>query len=508
MQYFDETTEQWHLQLRKQMDEKISQLQTHENTSPSSHLRYSSTNPQDKEALVALYSTTNGKYWFNSTRWMKGDPCDDGWHGLYCINGRVLQINLVYNNMSGPLPAKLAQADMLQVLRLYSNKLIGTIPTEILQMKSLQILDLVDNQITGALPDAISMPNLTSLILYLNQIKGSIPSQWDTPQLEILEVSSNKLVGSIPDLSACSELTILTVSRNSLTGELPSSLGSLEKLQQLWTFNNNFNKPQIPSSWKGMMSLQNLQIDGLYGEIPSFIGDSLSMLTELALINGNLTGQFDPGLCNLQHIEGLQLFQNQLSGLLPTCICDLISLTELELSDNGFTGSIPFCLGSLSELTLLYLSRNNLSGILPTSIGSLAKLQIMDVSSNLLTGPVPSTFAGLTEIVGFALSYNKLYELENGLEPLYDRIKDYSCGLYSNPWSCPLPSSVPTSCGAQCSKCNTGSQHTYCSTCVGDNNCGWCNEGPNCLEGSASGPYSVYRCSSHDWSFGSASSCP
>ena len=504
MQYFNEVTAKWHQQLHREMDQKVRHLQVHNKFALSTHRHYSTTNPKDKEAMVALYSATNGQYWFNNTRWMRGDPCDDQWYGLYCIGGRVLQINMAFNNMTGELPAKLAQADMLQVVRLYSNELTGTIPSEILKMTSLQILDLDANQLTGTLPNSISMPNLTSLILYQNQMKGDLPSQWDMPQLQILEVSSNFFTGDFPNVSGCSNLQILVASRNNISGRFPSSLGMLQNLKQLWLFVNNFNKPEIPNSWVGLTSLQDIELDGVSGKLPSYIGEAWKKLEHLVMTDGTLLGQFDSALCNLQQLQDIRLFENALSGTLPTCICELRSLINLQLSDNQFSGSIPYCLGSLSELEVLYLSRNFLSGILPTSIGSLNKLQIMDVSSNSLTGTVPSTYAGLTEIVGFALCYNKLYKLENGLEPLYDRIKGYSCELYDNPWSCPLPSDVPDSCKAQCSKCNTGSQHTECSECVADSNCGWCNEGPNCLQGSSSGPYG-YQCSSKDWSYGSCS---
>jgi Leucine-rich repeat (LRR) protein len=332
-------------------------------------------------------------------------------------------------------------------------------------------------------------------------MEGGFPDLIETPQLQTLEISSNHFVGDFPDVSNCKKLQILVASNNNFTGEYPSDIGSLQSLQKLWLFNNQFDKPQIPTSWSGLVSIQDLQLNGVSGELPSYIGQSWTNLVHLVIINGELTGEFDTGICNCQQLQDLRLFGNRLSGELPLCICVSRTIQIFEISDNQLTGSIPYCIGSISGLTTFYLSRNNLTGTLPVSIGSLSKLEIMDLSSNAITGTVPSSFAGLTEVVGFSLCYNKLYELENGLEPLYDRIKGYSCELYNNPWSCPLPSNVPASCGAECSKCNTGSQHTDCSDCVGDANCGWCSEGPNCLEGTSSGPY-AYQCKPGDWQFG------
>ena len=498
-QYFSKVTAEWHQKLRKSLDEKALNLRPSYH-SPAS--RPTTTDSGDKAAMEALYTATNGPTWVNNTGWMKGDPCNPLWHGLYCAGGRILQINLVYNNMTGSLPAKLAEATTLQVARFYSNFLTGPLPQEILQMKSLQILDVNDNEITGPFPGSVIMPNLTDLILYKNQIKGTFPDLTETPMLQTLEISSNIFMGDFPDISRCTKLQILIASNNNFTGNFPGNMQSLSGLQQFWLFNNQFDKAEIPESWSSLVSLTDVQLSGVSGELPSYIGQVWTNLVHLVMIDGDLTGEFDTGLCSLHQLQDLRLFGNRLSGQLPTCLCDMSSVQTFEMSDNQLTGSIPYCIGSLTELATFYLSRNNLTGTLPESIGSLAKLEIMDLSSNAITGTVPSSYAGLTGIVGFSLCYNKLYKLEPGLEPLYDRIKGFSCELYNNPWSCPLPTDVPANCQATCSKCNTGSKRTDCSECVADADCGWCNEGPNCLEGSQSGPY-VYVCKSGDWSYGS-----
>ncbi len=468
------------------------------------------TNPNDLEALKALYSATNGDSWVNSTGWLKGDPCQDLWHGLYCIDGRVIQINLVYNKMTGSLPAELAKADALQVLRLYDNQIGGSIPVDLFKMKSVQQLLLEGNQFTGELPDTISMPNLTQISLYQNALKGSVPSVWDTPQLEVIELSSNIFTGYLPDsIGKLSKLTNLVLSRNNLTGTFPSSWGSLSSLQQLWLFLNQFSKPTLPSSWSGMKSLQDVEIDGLTGELPAWIGSGWSQLQHLVLTTGSLHGAFPSSLCSLSELQDLRLFQNSLSGELPECLCSLTALQYLELSDNQFTGSIPDCIGSLTVLIDLYLSRNNLTGTLPSSVGQLHSMEVFDVSSNGLYGNVPSTINNLASVtVGFSICYNKFSAIDDGLEDFFKHIQGYSCNMYDNPWSCPLPSVVPKACGAVCSQCNSGNQHTSCTDCVASSNCGWCSEGPNCLEGSGVGPDTVYKCQSGDWTYGSASTCP
>ena len=471
------------------------------------------TNPQDKVILERFYSSTDGNNWANNSGWMKGDPCMDYWYGIYCSeSGRVLQINLVYNLLSGRLPTDLGRLDQLQVLRLYSNNIGGTIVSELFSMDSLEELDLEDNQISGSLPSAVEMSNITIINLYQNKLSGNIPRVWNTPKLTTLSLSSNMLEGSLPpSIGQITTLKVFVASRNTLTGTFPDEYGQLSNLQQLWLFSNNFNGSRIPTSWAGMSSLTSIELDGIHGDFPQFIGKSWPNLVTLVIVDGFMTGEFPESLCDLKYLQDLLLYNNSLKGDLPNCICNLPpSLSNLELSDNQFTGSIPDCLDSIHNLTNFILSRNNLSGLLPRSLGNCKLLEVIDVSGNGIYGSIPATYANLQGItVQLAVNYNKLSTVENGLENFFDFIKGYSCLMYNNPWDCPLPSFVPKECQATCSSCNSGSKHTSCVNCIADNDCGWCNEGGNCLEGSSSeGPDNYYPCKTSDWIYGSTAHCP
>ena len=466
------------------------------------------TNPQDKAALVAFYHSTSGNQWANNSGWLKGDPCQDGWLGVYCSEeGRVLELTLVYNLIGGWLPPEMTQMDALQVLRLYSNNIGGKIPPGMFSMRALQVFDINYNQLNGSLPDTISMPSLTDLILYDNQLTGTLPTTWNTPKIQVINLADNILKGTLPPAIGRLKVTQLLVSNNRLGGSLPEEYGSLNNLQQLWMFGNMFDNAQLPPSWSGMTSMRSFEADMLNGPIPSWIGSNWVEVEVLIIVDGKLRGEFPPSLCELKKVQHLHLFNNSLNGELPDCICNLPqSLQSLQMSDNNFTGSIPECIGNLN-LTDLHLSRNSFSGLLPRSIGNLRHLELLDVSGNNLYGSVPSTYVNLKGVtVLFALCYNKLSGIEDGLGPYLNFVKDYQCLLYDNPWNCPLPSFVPKECQATCSYCNSGDRHTSCSTCVAAD-CGWCNEGPNCLPGSSSGPEDS-NCKNSDWTFGSASSCP
>ena len=258
-----------------------------------------------------------------------------------------------------------------------------------------------------------------------------------------------------------------------------------------------------------MKSLQEIQADGLTGEFPSWIGQSWPDLHVLVLVAGKLTGQIPESICDCRGLQIFRVFNNSMTGTIPRCTCDLRKLTDIELSDNAFTGSIPDCIGDIPGIENLVISRTNVNGNFPESIGNLRNLSLFDISSNMMTGSIPNTINNLPEIAGFFISYNKFSTVESGLGNFFNRIKQYGCGFYSNPWSCPISSEVPKECQAECSKCNSDDKHDYCSSCIKDSDCGWCNEGPNCLEGSQDGPENIYKCLTNDWTYGgSDSSCP
>ena len=491
---------EFHAELKQRHDKVAATLHSH--SKPS----YKATNPDDIQALKALYSSTKGDKWNNNTGWLKGDPCGNPfWYGIYCINGRVLQINLVDNQLDGKIPAELAKASALQVVRFYSNFLTGSIPEEIFTMQSLQIFDANNNQLSGELPSTISMANLTDLVLYANKIFGELPS-FNSPMLQTLELSSNQFTGQLSDgLSQNTGLKELVVSRNMLTGTLPSSYGAFRKMQRLWTFYNNFNRPTIPDSWRSMTAMQEVQADQLYGPMPDWLGDWRD-LQLLILVNGGLTGNFPSSICDSTKLQIFRIFNNSLTGQVPRCICTFPALTDIEISDNQFTGPVPDCIGQVTSLVSIFFSRNNFSGEFPSSVGGLVHLETLDVSSNDMCGTIPNSINNLNvEIAEFAISYNKFSTIQDGMEDFFNRIKDYGCEFYGNPWSCPLPSEVPKECGAQCSKCNSGAMHSDCNSCIKQDGCGWCNECPNCLEGQSSGPYQIYHC--QEWTYGS-NNCP
>ncbi|CAN6289929.1 unnamed protein product [Urochloa humidicola] len=160
----------------------------------------------DGEALLAFKkAVTNSDGVFLNWREQDADPCN--WKGVGCDNHskRVINLNLAYHRLVGPIPSEIGRLNQLQTLLLQGNSLYGSLPPELGNCTKLQ-----------------------QLYLQGNYLSGNIPSEYgDLVELEALDLSSNTLSGSIPhSLDKLSKLTSFNVSMNFLTGAIPSS-GSL-----------------------------------------------------------------------------------------------------------------------------------------------------------------------------------------------------------------------------------------------------------------------------------------
>ena len=93
--------------------------------------RAQSVNADDRAALKALYTATAGANWTTSTGWDAIDTTTDlgTLHGVTVdFEGRVTELNLSSNNLSGRLPVELGKLTSLTALLLNDNRLTGPIP--------------------------------------------------------------------------------------------------------------------------------------------------------------------------------------------------------------------------------------------------------------------------------------------------------------------------------------------------------------------------------------------
>ena len=106
----------------------------------------------DRDALIALYEATNGPGWKNNSGWTEAGSLEH-WYGVRVdFRGRVIEIDLPRNGLSGHLPRELVALSELQALRLDQNKLTSLIPPELGSLSELNVLTLHENQFSGPIP--------------------------------------------------------------------------------------------------------------------------------------------------------------------------------------------------------------------------------------------------------------------------------------------------------------------------------------------------------------------
>uniref|UniRef100_A0A0E0HGM8 Receptor kinase-like protein Xa21 n=1 Tax=Oryza nivara TaxID=4536 RepID=A0A0E0HGM8_ORYNI len=327
---------------------------------------------------------------------------------------KLQQLQLSINNLTGAIPASLANISSLNVLSCVYNHIEGNIPNEFAKLPNLQTLYVGSNQLSGSFPQVLlNLSTLINLSLGLNHLSGEVPSNLGSalPNLEIFELPVNFFHGRIPSsLTNASNLYFLELSNNNFTGLVPRTIGELNKLQML---NLEWNQLQAhrEQDWEFLQSLGNcteLQVfsmtgNRLQGHVPSSLGNLSDQLQELHLAESKLSG-----IANLQNLIIVALGANQFTGVLPEWLGTIKTLQKVSLGSNLFTGAIPSSFSNLSQLGELYLDSNQLVGQLPPSFGTLPILQVLIVSNNNLHGSIPKEIFRIPTIVQINLSFNNL----------------------------------------------------------------------------------------------------
>ncbi len=392
------------------------------------HLGWCGVEPDDRQALVALYETTDGENWTNNTRWLSDAPIGE-WHGVEVDDdGFVTELQLHGNGLSGKMPSKLRYLQQLVVLRLDENDLTGSIPPELGELSNLVSLELSDNRLSGAIPVELGrLSKLKTLVLARNVLSGEIPSELSRlSELQSLYLHENLLTGQIPfELSELGNLMDLRLDGNWLNGEIPPELGELPDLEILLIAGNLGLTGCVPSEllevpendlWElqlaicsgvGVEPAGNFDRDALVALYNATGGPNWTNNTnwlsdiQISRWHGVVTD-------NQGKVIELNLTENNLVGSIPPEIGDLTELIALYLSENKLSGPIPIQLGSLEQLRYLILFKNRLTGNVPKELGDLFNLRNLRLDFNRLTGELPAELGKLTWLENFEILENNL----------------------------------------------------------------------------------------------------
>ena len=209
---------------------------------------------KEKEALLKLYYATNGEKWTH--KWDLSQSVAT-WYGVKVESGKVIEVNLSENNLTGDIPAEIADLVNLEVLDLHKNHLVGQIPDSIEHLQKLQVLDISYNKISGELPENIGhLEELEILSLFDNEIEGELPSSFYTIKtLKVVLLNGNKLSGRLQaSIKNMIDLENLSLFDNKMTGGIPAELETMSHLKEM---NLSYN------CFSGRVSKQLIALDAL-----------------------------------------------------------------------------------------------------------------------------------------------------------------------------------------------------------------------------------------------------
>ena len=335
----------------------------------------------DREALVALYNSTNGPNWANNTNWLT-DSSVFSWYGVNPVHSenRVTRLQLQKNRLQGAIPPEIRLLTLVNGLWLWNNQLTS-IPPEIGQLKNLGGLSLGGNRLTSIPPEIGQLKNLEELSLGGNRLTSIPPGIGQLKNLKRLFLGSNPLTSFPAGVLQLNALDVLWMSRTQIA-KIPAEIGQMSALRQLI-----------------------MQTGQLTGSIPPEIGQ-LKNLEDLGLNVNQLTGPIPPEIGQLESLRNLDLHQNQLTGSIPPEIGQLVGLERLSIHTNQLTGSIPPEIGQLKNLQYLAPGDNQLTGPIPPEIGGLVNLEYLILRNNQLTGRVPPEIGRLRNLIQLNLGGN------------------------------------------------------------------------------------------------------
>ncbi|KAJ9163026.1 hypothetical protein P3X46_022748 [Hevea brasiliensis] len=332
-----------------------------------------------------------------------------------------------YLNTSFFLPFK-----ELNDLSLEQINILGCVKNEgferLWSLGNLESLDLSFNKFNNSiLPSLSGFSSLKSLTLDNNRLKGKINIQelGALSNLEELHLSGNQIIKfeALRGLSKLRKLILNNMTTNERSPSLLHSLGAFPYLKTLYLQYNNFHEKIFAQESENFTNLEELFLDSssLNEESLTSLGALPSLkLLSLGSLRDNLPHQ---GLPSFKKLEHLHLDFSTIKNNVLHTISKMISLKTLSLVYCGLSGTIPATQGicELKHLQMLDVSSNDLSGTLPWCLANLTSLQRLYLISNHFTGKI-FPVGGLTSIQELKLSGNH-FQIPISLSPFFNHTR-------------------------------------------------------------------------------------
>ncbi|TAH21722.1 MAG: T9SS C-terminal target domain-containing protein [Cytophagales bacterium] len=399
----------------------------------------------DSLILIDLYRSAGGATWF--TPWDLQSPACK-WFGVELVGDRVVSLRLANNDLTGLLPASLANLPKLRSLDV-SNNFLGFTAIEPLVGKIIDFVYAPQGEIFS--PERVRASQGSTI--RLSSLTGGAANKYQWFRIvnnqEIALKDGGNISGTNAPILVFRNITIaeegdyfcevtspiateLVLKRADVTLAVVPELSAIDIAELIKFFNaldgKNWKKPwdlnQPISTWEGLVFeggnlIQiNLPENNLQGELPNnFNAPIFEDLVYLNLSNNKLFGKLPESLKALQKLTYLDLSQNDLEGEIPEWIGDFPELITLWLSYNLFESIHPN-IGNLFNLRNLFLNDNEIETI-PDEIGFLLNLEILDISNNYLE-ELTEEIGKLLKLKYLSISDNFLIDLPQSIVLLID----------------------------------------------------------------------------------------
>ncbi|XP_065848682.1 cuscuta receptor 1-like isoform X2 [Euphorbia lathyris] len=285
----------------------------------------------------------------------------------------------------------------LQELGLSVNKITELIVSkEFLKLNKLENLDLSWSRFSNNILSSLNgLSSLKTLDISYNNLKGPFHfKELDgLSNLHELKLSGNEISEFIisKDLRGLSNLSTFYLNNMTSKDEISNLLRPLEEFPKIKTVSLCFNNFQGQIFGEGSIfeSLEHLYLNDsiVDNNFLQSIG-TMRTLKTLSLEGCGLSGNIltSQGLCQLKHLQALDLSDNDLNGNIPWCLANFTSLQYLDLSENQFNGTMfSSPLQSLTSLKYLSLYGNLFQiPISLTPLFNLSQLKSLIVGKNLI----------------------------------------------------------------------------------------------------------------------------
>ncbi|KAJ9162630.1 hypothetical protein P3X46_022389 [Hevea brasiliensis] len=381
----------------------------------------------ERNALLQLKASFNHPEHKSLFSWgLHTDDCCK-WKNIHCSSttGRVSKLSIQGDylavewcfNASLFLPFQ-----ELTSLSLRNNHIIDCVENEdferLERLSKLEFLDLEGNLFNNkSIVSSIGhLSSLKSLNLGDTRLKSvtDIQGLSGLENLELLDLSYNNFNKSIiPLLSVFSSLKSLTLINNRLENITDfEDVKIIRNLSSLFLDDNSSIQLELLGAYPFLKTLS-LMFNSFKGRIFAQGLPSFKNLEHLDLRWSTLHNNFLKDIEKMPSLKILLLSFCQLNGTIPAAkgLCELKHLQKLDMSNNDLSGTLPLCLANLTSLQLLDLSFNHFIGNISLSpLGTLTSMHTLHLSSNLFQIPISLLpFFNLSKLKHLDCYENEIY---------------------------------------------------------------------------------------------------